>query len=54
MQYQRWQSFTDQFDLKPGGRGFAFDAATTDLGGVYHGAMGNSGPEVSAEWTKKY
>jgi len=46
--------FMDQFDLKPGGREAAYNITTSILGGMYHGILGNSGPDVIANWTKTY
>jgi RHS repeat-associated protein len=47
-------SFRDYFDLVPGGRGAAYNITTTVLGGIYHGLLQNSGPQVDADWVKEY
>jgi len=44
--------FIDEyFDLVPGDRSDSYNVITTILGGIYHGAMGNSGPAVNVNWT---
>ena len=44
----------DDFDLVPGNRSGAYNAATRVLGSIYHGLMDNSGSHVTVDWNKTY